>query len=107
MLLIIPLFLIFMTAYFMNDNLLITYCYKYFGLATEIGTNKLYILEAFLLVLKSLIMYIIAIFSLDPHTGKLYELLFLAGRTSYISYILSEVINQFCQLPEIILNLPH
>lgn len=91
----------------MNDNPLITYCYKYFGLATETGNNKQYILEAFLLKPKSLLRYITAILSLDPHTGKLYELLFLAGRTSYITYILSAVKNQICQLPEIILNLPH
>lgn len=85
----------------MNDNLLILYCDKYFALATKIGINKLHIIKAFLLILKSLLMYIIVVFSLDPHTGKLYEPLFLAGRTSYITHILSAVINQFCQLPEI------
>lgn len=36
----------------MNDNPLITSCYKYFGLGREIYTNKQYNLEAFLLMQK-------------------------------------------------------
>lgn len=45
--LIIPLFFIFIAQEFMKDNLLITYCYKYFDLAMEMCISKQYLLEAF------------------------------------------------------------
>lgn len=54
----------------MNYNLLVTYSYKYFHLATKIGINKQYILEALLQILNSLLMHIIGTTSLDPHTGE-------------------------------------
>lgn len=53
----------------MNDNLFITYCHKYFGLAMKAGINKVYTLEASLLILQCLLMYIMVIFPLAPHTG--------------------------------------
>lgn len=50
----------------MNDNLLITYCHKYFGLAMKTGINKVYTLEASLLILQCLLMYIMVIISPGP-----------------------------------------
>lgn len=45
--LMIPLFFIFITLQFIKDNLLITYCYKYFDLAMKICIDKQYLLEDF------------------------------------------------------------
>lgn len=50
----------------MNDNLLITYCHKYFGLAMKIGINKVYTPEASLLILQCLLTYIMVIFTPGP-----------------------------------------
>lgn len=61
----------------MNDNLLITYCHKYFGLAMKIGINKVYTLEASLLILQCLLMYIMVIFTPGlPHWVTMWTIIF-------------------------------